>query len=276
MNDWELKPAAGMDLPLADQHRSIAREGGLVESVMRAGWWTFVRSSLKVFHRIDYRGREHLPKQPSFILVANHESHLDAMVIGASLPLRMRNELFPLAAGDLFFERNIIAAFSAITLNALPIWRRRFGKQAMVDLRNRLLSEPCIYILFPEGTRTRTGEMGTFRPGIGMLAAETEVPVIPCFLRGTGLAFPPDQVMPRWRKITMAIGEPMTFKEVPNRREGWNQIAAAVEASVRQLAERQLDQRPPEKCTTALGNSSVGSSSPRPMKSNAASLPVQK
>ncbi len=264
MKDWDLKPAAGIDLPLVQQHRSIAREGGLVESVMRAAWWSFVRCSLKVFHRIDYQGREHLPKQPSFILVANHESHLDAMVIGSSLPLRMRNELFPLAAGDLFFDRNAIAAFSAITLNALPIWRRKCGKQGMVDLRNRLIGEPCVYILFPEGTRTRSGEMGAFRPGIGMLVAGTNVPVIPCFLQGTGVAFPPDRVVPRWKKISMTIGEPMHFGNVGNRREGWNAIAADVEASIRQLAGSQLNQGPPNKCR------SPGRSSPRAMNSSAA------
>jgi 1-acyl-sn-glycerol-3-phosphate acyltransferase len=106
----------------------------------------------------------------------------------------------------------------------------------MVDLRDRLIGEPCVYILFPEGTRTRSGEMGPFRPGIGMLAADTNVPVIPCFLKGTRLAFPPDRIVPRWKKISMSIGEPMYFDDVENNREGWNAIAAGVEARIRQLA----------------------------------------
>jgi 1-acyl-sn-glycerol-3-phosphate acyltransferase len=96
--------------------------------------------------------------------------------------LRMRDQLFPLAAGDLFFEVPAIAAFSALALNALPVWRRNCGKHGLEDLRNRLLEEPCAYILFPEGKRTRTGEMGKFRAGVGMLTAGTSVPVIPCFL----------------------------------------------------------------------------------------------
>ena len=237
MDDWDLKPARDLEKPPVQRYRSIAREGGLLESILRASWWSFVRCSLTIFHRIEYHGRENLPQKPSFIMAANHESHLDALVIGSALPLRMRDQLFPLAAGDLFFEVPAIAAFSALALNALPVWRRNCGKHGLEDLRNRLLDEPCAYILFPEGTRTRTGQMGKFRAGVGLFTAGTSVPVIPCFLHGTFRAFPPKRIVPRFTKIELWIGEPMSFEGVNNNRKGWHSIAADIEAAVKQLAE---------------------------------------
>lgn len=237
MDDWDLKPARDLEMSPVQRYRSIAREGGLLESILRACWWSLVRCSLTICHRIKYHGREHLPQKPSFILAANHESHLDALVIGSALPLRMRDQLFPIAAGDLFFEVPALAAFSALALNALPVWRRNCGKHGLEDLRNKLLDEPCAYILFPEGTRTRTGQMGKFRAGVGMLTAGTSVPVIPCFLHGTLRAFPPNRIVPRFTKISLSIGEPMSFESVDNDRAGWNSIAAEIEAAVKQLAE---------------------------------------
>ena len=236
MDDWDLRPARDTGLNPFQRYRSVQREDGLLESIVRGVWWSFVKGSLTLCHRIKYDGREHLPPQPSFILAANHESHLDALVIGSALPLRLRDQLFPLAAGDLFFEAPTMAAFSAFALNALPVWRRNCGKHALEELRNRMLTEPCAYILFPEGTRTRTGQMGKFRAGVGMLTAGTAVPVIPCFLRGPFHAFPANRIVPRFSKISLAIGPPMSFEHVENNRAGWTRVAAEVEAEVVKLS----------------------------------------
>lgn len=76
-------------------------------------------------------------------------------------------------------------------MNALPIWRKNCGAHSLADLRERLLNGRSVYILFPEGTRTRTGAIGKFKPGLGRLVAGTNVPVVPCHLRGTFAALPP-------------------------------------------------------------------------------------
>ena len=72
-----------------------------------------------------------------------------------ALPLRLRNCVFPLAAGDTFFETPAIAAFAAGMMNAPPLWRKNCGHHAIETLRQRPVAEPCGYILFPEGTRSR-------------------------------------------------------------------------------------------------------------------------
>jgi 1-acyl-sn-glycerol-3-phosphate acyltransferase len=191
---------------------------------------------LKVYHRLSVSGRERLPSQPSYVLVANHASHLDALVLAASLPLNVRNQLFPLAAGDVFFQTPATSALSAIMMNALPVWRKHCGHHALASLRHRLLEAPSIFLLFPEGTRSRNGELGPFKPGIGMLVAETALPVFPCYLSGTYDACPPGALVPRPRKITLTIGEPRIFTDFPNCRSGWEQIATTLAEDVRRLA----------------------------------------
>lgn len=236
MDTWELKPARDLGLPMRRRHRSIRRESGLVATVLRAAWWASVRGALAVCHRMAVYGREHLPEDPSFVVAANHASHLDALVIGAAIPLRLRDRLFPIAAGDVFFESAARAAFSALVLNALPMWRKKQCRHDLADLRARLLEEPCAYILFPEGKRTRTGLMEPFKAGIGMLVAGTSVPVVPCYLHGTYEAFPAGRWRPRLVKISLWFGPPLAFETLPNNRPGWNEIAEKLEAAVRGLA----------------------------------------
>lgn len=236
MRQWQFQhdfdPKRDAHLRRRDDHH----ESDLVATVARLCWWSTVKSLLKVVHRLDVDGREHVPNAPSFVLVANHASHLDALVLGATLPLKVRDRLFPLAAGDVFFEAPALAAFSTTVLNALPVWREHCGAHAMQELRRRLVCEPSIYILFPEGGRSRDGRMLPFKAGIGMIVAQTHVPVIPCHLTGTFEALPADSRLPRPHKIQLRIGAPRVFCDVPNRRAGWEHVAQVLEQDVTGLA----------------------------------------
>lgn len=257
MEDWEFKTARDIGMTRRERYRSYQREGGLVETSLRLMWWSCVRLSLTCCHRIEYRGLEHLPQQPPFVIVANHQSHLDALIIGSALPLRMRDHLCPLAAGDVFFEVPALAAFSAMALNALPVWRKNCGQQGLKSLRKRLVEEQCLYILFPEGTRTRTGEMGPFLPGVGMMVAGTQVPVVPCYIRGAFRAFPPGSRLPRLSKIGLTFGMPLDFSELPNRRASWNKIAEETEQVIRGLMPS-ADLDPQRDSTSSPNRDTVG------------------
>jgi 1-acyl-sn-glycerol-3-phosphate acyltransferase len=238
MMDWRLVPARDLGLGPGERLRSIRRESGWIEAVFHALWGILIHAYLGICHRLRVEGLHHLPLRPPFVLVANHASHLDALALGAILPWGLRDRVFPLAAGDTFFEKGPVAAFAALLLNALPVWRRRCDRRDFEELRNRLTGEPCAFILFPEGTRTRTGRMGPFRPGIGRLVAATGVPVIPCYLRGPFEAAPPRCFFPRFRRITLTVGAPLTFEAAENSREGWSQVAADIEGAVCSLRDR--------------------------------------
>ena len=235
MDDWKFDPAHDLGLPLNERFKSLRRESGLIGTMFHILWWSFIRCYLKVYHRLTVVGRENLPKEAPFILVANHASHLDVLALAAPCPTRLRDRLFPIAAGDTFFESVPVAAFAALALNALPLWRKNCDPRDLEELRKRLVEEPCAYVLFPEGTRTRTGEMAIFKRGIGSLVASTLVPVVPCHLKGAFEAFPVHHKFPRPRKLTLTVGAPLRFPTVANDKEGWTEIAGKIEAEVRRL-----------------------------------------
>jgi 1-acyl-sn-glycerol-3-phosphate acyltransferase len=155
--------------------------------------------------------------------------------LGAALTPRHRERAFPIAAGDVFFQTKVTSTFSAIMLNALPMWRKNCGPHALAELRRKLQEERAIFIIFPEGGRSRTGSMSPFKHGLGMLVAETNVPVVPCGLIGTFKALPPQRNVPRPVTIKLAIDNPVQFLSIANDRAGWSQIAADVESRVRDL-----------------------------------------
>ena len=232
---WHYETAHDLGLPWGARTKSLRRESGLIECAARRAWWTAVRAYLRVVHRWQVTGVERLPVVPPFVVVANHASHLDALALVAMLPRRWWNRAFPVAAGDTFFQRPALATFSAALINALPMWRRSGGAHAISELRRRLLEEECIYVVFPEGTRTRTGKLGTFRPGLGMLVAGTTVPVVCCRINGTFEAWPAGQRLPRPRRIAVRIGPVMTFESAANTREGWDEVVRALQAWVEGL-----------------------------------------
>src|SRR5437763_5654328 len=105
MEDWKLDPAHDLGLHGMERYRSHLHEGGLIESSVRLVWWSLLRITFRLWNRLQIIGREHLPAQPPFVLVANHASHLDALLLTAALPVRWRDQTFPIAARDVFFEK---------------------------------------------------------------------------------------------------------------------------------------------------------------------------
>lgn len=238
MDPWRFRPAGDLGLPWRARLHSLRRETGLLGLAGRYLWRAFVRSYFALWHRLRIEGRENLPREGPFVLIANHTSHLDALALSICLRARDAERLFPLASGDTFFASAGSSAFAAIALNALPIWRRRTRPEHLAILRERLLMQGCIYILFPEGTRSRNGEISEFKAGLGCLVAGTSVPIVPCHIRGAFAAFPPMAKAPRPRSVSIRIGAPLLFGELENDRAGWRSVAAAAEATVRGLASR--------------------------------------
>lgn len=235
MTAWKFHPARDFDLHGIDQHRSLLREGGLGASMARLGWWCGLRLVLPLWHQVRVSGRELLPAKPPFVLIANHTSHLDTPILASLLCPAWRDQVFPVAASDTFFESRSSAAFADWFLNALAIRRRCARPHDLAEMRRKLTSGEAIFILFPEGTRSRTGGLQAFHSGIGRLVAQTSVPVLPCHLDGCFRAMPPGSRFCRPGRVTVRIAPPQRFDAFPNNRLGWDAIAAQLHEAVAKL-----------------------------------------
>lgn len=237
MNGWEFEPARDRDLRGINRHRSLVREDGLASSVARLFWWTLIRVLLRIWHRPQVTGRENLPTSPPFVLVSNHTSHLDTLLLASLLPTKWRDHVFPIAASDVFFVKRPIAAFAAWFLNALALRRSGVHSHDLEEMRERLARDQAVFVIFPEGTRSRTGTMQEFHSGIGKLVAASAVPVVPCHLEGCFRALPPGKHFPKPLGLSVNVGKPIRFDGCPDNRTGWDAIAAQLQAAVNELAD---------------------------------------
>ncbi len=240
MPDWQYKPAKDLTLNSVERFRSERREPGLVSYLTNRVATGGLRAYFQIYHRLRIEGAEHLPRQTPFVLISNHTSHLDALVLAACLPRSVRGSTYPIAAGDVFFETPRLAVFSSMVLNALPMWRKKIGRHALDDLRTKLLVGDCGYILFPEGTRSRDGRPGPFRPGLGMLVAGTSVPVVPCHLEGCHKALSSEHMVPRREQIRLRVGPPISFASATQDREGWTLVTKTAQDAVSALSGQPL------------------------------------
>lgn len=240
MDDWQYKPAADLDQSFAEKLRNFPREPHMAAYALRGVATLKLRAWLRLYHRYKVTGRANLPTSGSFIMVANHASHLDAVCLLSSLPLGSVHRAFPAAAADYFFSSLPKSAFSAIFINALPFERQMKGGQSL-EICGELLANPGnILIIFPEGTRSTTGELGRFRSGIGRLVAGRDIPVVPCFLRGAYRAWPKGKAFPRPRPLHLVIGEPRVYASRETDREAVSEIVQELWGAVHELKERSL------------------------------------
>jgi 1-acyl-sn-glycerol-3-phosphate acyltransferase len=232
--EWELKPARDHELSPREKLASLKREGGLASLVSQWCWRQIVRCYLRLLHRLSVSGAENLP-EPPFVLVANHTSHLDILALTAALPARYLERVHPIAAEDHFFASFAGSLFAAMAINALPLKRKAARGKDLALLRKRLVEEGLIYVLFPEGTRSRDGCMAPFKAGIGALLASAAVPIVPCHIEGAFAALPPQRRWPRPVKLRLAIGKPISVADCANARDGWIEVATRCEKEVRLL-----------------------------------------
>lgn len=260
MKTWSFRPARDLELSGEERRRSLKRETTMFESFTQGLWGLWLGAYLRAWHRFEVAGRKNIPRELPFVLVANHSSHLDALALARVIPSGLRHLVFPLAAGDYFFETSAMSRFATLCVNALPLWRRHCGRHVIAELRERLVEDACGYILFPEGSRSRDGRMETFKAGIGKIVAGTPVPVVPCWLEGAFEAYRPGTRWPRPTKVRLHIGPALSFEDSADSREGWREVTRRIEAAVRAL--RPAGRPPGERCRVPGGGGTADSEGP--------------
>jgi 1-acyl-sn-glycerol-3-phosphate acyltransferase len=232
MDPWHYDKSEDLDKSLIERLRTFPREPDILVYSLRTAAAVLIRGWVRAYHRLSIAGRENLPEEGSFVLVANHASHLDTLAILSALPLRKLHRVFPAAAKDFFFVSVPRAAVAAVMVNALPFDRETHIRQSLALCKQLLENPGNVLLLYPEGTRTMTGEMGEFRPGIGLLLAGTDIPVVPCRLEGTFQAWRKGAWLPRPRKVRLVIGRPRSFGEVKRGKESALRICQDLRGAV--------------------------------------------
>jgi 1-acyl-sn-glycerol-3-phosphate acyltransferase len=215
--------------------RRFPREPDRVIYSFRSVIALIIRGLLRLYLRFEIIGSENLPDEKSFLLVANHSSHLDTLCLLAALPMRRLHRAFPVAAEDYFFRGLPRTWFAAVVMNAMPFARQMRVRESL-SICGRLLAQPGnVLIIFPEGTRSKTGEMQPFKSGIGALLAGRDVDVLPCRLEGTFRAWPKGRRLPRSGKVRLIVGAPRNYAPRGDGKREINAIARELHRAVQEL-----------------------------------------
>jgi 1-acyl-sn-glycerol-3-phosphate acyltransferase len=237
MEHWHYDPAADLDPEVIERLRGLVGEPGVLVVGVRSLAAAVLRCWLRLYHRLTVVGRENLPVGHSFVMIANHTSHLDTLCLLAALPFRRLHRAFPAAARDYFCVSALRALLAKVVINALP-FDRHFAPWYSLSVCAQLLEEPgTVLIFFPEGTRSGGPEPGEFKPGVALLAAGRGIPVVPCHLAGTHAALPKGAWIPRPKAVRLTIGRPRVYAHLPATRESAKHISRELREAVRMLGD---------------------------------------
>ncbi len=189
-----------------------------------------VRPVLYIVLGLNVRHRERLPSAGPAILVANHNSHLDTLVLMSLFPLGMLPQVHPLGARDYFFRNRWIKWFSRHLMGIIPLDRQiKSAREHPLTPIEEALNRGEIVILFPEGSRGEPERLAEFKTGIAHLAErQPEVPLFPIYLHGLGKALPRGEALLVPFFCDVFIGEP--FRWPGNRHAFMQQLAAKMTA----------------------------------------------
>ncbi|ANM31373.1 glycerol acyltransferase [Acidobacteria bacterium Mor1] len=192
-----------------------------------------VRPVVLVLLGLNVRHRERLPSSGPAIVVANHNSHLDTLVLMTLFPLRLLRRIRPVAAADYFLSNRLMAWFSRNMIGILPVDRKGgTPREKLLEGAHRALAAGDIVVLFPEGTRGEPESMAELKRGISHLAAaHPEIPVTPVFLHGLGKALPRGEALLVPFFCDVFVGEPIHGSDDRDR------FMAELNRSMEQLAD---------------------------------------
>lgn len=233
---WQYEPAEDLDQTFVQRLARFPREPDMFSYGVRSMAALAIRGYLRLYHRFQIIGRENLPREGSFVMVANHASHLDALCLLSALPLSRLHRTFPAAASDYFFVRSPRMAIAVLAVNALPFQRKAHIRHSMQVCKKLLENPGNVLILFPEGTRSPDGRLGEFRPGVGLLTAGTATPIVPCYLDGAHESLPKGAWLPRPQRIRLLIGTPRQYSSLDRNKHSMEHICQDLRGAVEALA----------------------------------------
>jgi len=177
-------------------------------------YWAFLRiffgTIFKIYFRGEIHGAENIPKHGGYIIVANHVSNLDPLLI----PPTISRYIYMMAKAELrdaFLTRLLLP-----WTNAVPIRREGVDRNAL-RVGTRLVKEGHLLLVFAEGTRAEDGQLQKAKPGVSMMAVQAKCPCIPLYIDGTFPLLSRKMLFPRPGKVKIIFGKPF---DLPQREKG--------------------------------------------------------
>jgi len=190
--------------------------------------WSIVRVFATIYCRLRISGTENIPATGGFIVASNHIAGGDPPFVSSAV----KRELYFLAKKELF--RNFFLRILITSLNSIPVNRGVFDWNALVKAEKALKGGYGL-ILFPEGTRSKTGELGSGKPGVGMLARKAMVPIVPAYIENSRGFW---KIPFSGRRIKVSFGPPILparLAAVSDDKEGYRNIVKEVMEAIASL-----------------------------------------
>lgn len=162
--------------------------------------WLFSRS----YFGVKVVGRENIPGKGAFIFVSNHSSYLDPILLGTAC----HRSLNYMARDTLFEEKALGWALSKV--HAFPVRRNENDLKAVKD-SIRIVKSGRPLVIFPEGTRTKDGNLQRGKRGVGFIVAKAKAMVVPAYIDGSFEAMPRGFDSKKRHPIKVFIGKPIDF-----------------------------------------------------------------
>ncbi len=193
--------------------------------------WKLINLMLRILWRFRKGGAEFIPQTGGVIIASNHAAYVDPPFVGAAAG----RELHYLAKTELF--NNGLFGWLIRKYNAFPISRGSFDRKAMTQAM-QLLNEKKALLLFPEGTRSRDGNLGEPKLGVGKIASQAGVPIVPAYISNSrGLL----STFLKRKKLVILFGSPIMkswLDEIPKDKEGYKRIGQEIMCRIKMLKEK--------------------------------------
>lgn len=189
-------------------------------------------------------GQSNVPQHVNFIVAPNHESHIDTGLVKKALGKEVAEQTVAVAAADYWFDTKYKRAYMNNFTTLVPIERTGSLRQSLRHV-TRILNEGYNALIFPEGTRSTTGDIAEFKPVIGYLALNQKIGILPIYIWGTFEAYPKGMTIPKkdsiGAKIGAKVGKFLSYEELRDMTEGvpnteaYRLIAARVQHEVENM-----------------------------------------
>ena len=207
-------PAGSSEIPVPDL---IAKAG---RSLLAIGQ----RALYEGFFDVAVSGKNFIPQNRNFLVISNHVSHLDMGLVKVVLG-DQGERLSALAARDYFFDTPLKRAYFENFTNLIPMDRHGSLRESL-QLAGQALRQGYNLLIFPEGTRSQSGQLLEFKPTLGYLSLTYQIDILPLYLEGTYEALPKGALIPKAKKLAVRIGVPLRYEDMKRETVGMARSAS--------------------------------------------------